>query len=85
MEIIVSKYYYKKKKSSWTKVLQDTFKEFVHGINKRIISGKCTPKSENTAAKICVIVLMVLTLLFSGIGFYSWVILIMLIIIFQFL
>lgn len=85
MGIIVSKYYYRKKKSPWTKVLQDTFKELVHGINKRIITSKCTSKSENTAAKICVIVLIVLTLLFSGISFYSWVILIMLIIIFQFL
>ncbi|ASW43648.1 hypothetical protein [Clostridium isatidis] len=81
----MSKYYYRKKKSPWTKVLQDTFKELVHGINKRIITSKCTSKSENTAAKICVIVLIVLTLLFSGISFYSWVILIMLIVIFQFL
>lgn len=85
MGIIVSKYYYRKKKNPWTKVLQDTFKELVHGINKRIITSKCTSKSENTAAKICVIVLIVLTLLFSGISFYSWVILIMLIVIFQFL
>jgi hypothetical protein len=84
MEIIMSKYY-KKKNSAWSKVFQDTVKELVGGINKRIIMGKCAPKSQNTAAKICVIVLMVLTLLFSGIGFYSWVILLMLIIILQFL
>lgn len=87
----MSKYYYKKKKNSWNKVLQDTVKEFSKGINKMFKRGSINVNYNNCnnepggGAKICVIVLIVLTLLFSGLGFYAWVILGMLFIILQFL
>jgi len=88
----MSKYYYKKKKNSWEKVFQDTVKEFSKSINKMFRKGSInanyninTCNNNSGAAKVCVITLIVITLLFSGIGFYSWIILGMLCIILQFL
>lgn len=89
----MSKYYHKKKKNSWEKVLKDTGKEFSKGFSKMFKRGhvninynnNINCKNNGSGAKICVIVLMILTLLFSGMGFYSWIILGMLLIILQFL
>ena len=81
----MSKSYYKKKNKSWTKVFQDGVKDIFEGIGKSfskrvpVIRNCCNP-----AARLCIFVLIAVTLLFSGIGFYSWVILIMLVIILQF-
>lgn len=80
----MSKSYHKKKKGSWSKVFQDTFQEFFCSLNKRITCMPIMPRMYNIAARICIYVLMGITLLFSGLGFYSWVILIMLIIVLQF-
>lgn len=82
----MGKSYYKKKKGSWTKIFQDGIKDIFDGIGKNISSGgpiffkKCI----NPAARLVIFVLIVLTLFFSGIGFYSWIILIMLVLILQF-
>lgn len=78
-------YYSKRKGGSWGKVFQDGVKDIFEGIGKSfskrvpVIRNCCNP-----AARICIFVLIAITLLFSGIGFYSWVILIMLVIILQF-
>ena len=78
--------YYKKKKNSWTKVFQDSFEELAKGFSKNIGRGsEFFIKCKNPAARTCVFILMGVTLLFSGIGFYSWVMLIMLLIILQFI
>ena len=82
----MGKSYYKKKKNSWSKVFQDGVKDIFDGIGKNISSGgpiffrNCL----NPAARLVIFILIVLTLLLSGIGFYSWVILLMLILILQF-
>lgn len=82
----MGKSYYKKKKGSWTKVFQDGIKDIFDSIGKNINSGgpiffkKCI----NPAARLVIFVLIVLTLFFSGIGFYSWIILLMLVLILQF-
>ncbi|WP_066894861.1 hypothetical protein [Clostridium nigeriense] len=82
----MGKSYYKKKKGSWAKVFQEGVKDIFDGIGKNISSGgpiffrNCL----NPAARLVIFVLIILTLLLSGIGFYSWVILLMLILILQF-
>lgn len=69
------------KKTDWGKVVKETVNDIICAI-KSSPPKKTTP---NPKARICVLVLMVLTLLFSGIGFYSWLIIIMLFIILQFI
>lgn len=82
----MGKSYYKKKKGSWTKIFQDGFKDIFNGIGKNISSGgpiffkNCV----NPAARLIIFILLIVTLLLSGIGFYSWVILLMLVLILQF-
>lgn len=83
----MGKSYYKKKSGSWTKVFQDGVKDIFDGIGKSINSGRffrgvpcCNP-----AARLCIFILIGLTLLFSGLGLYTWLILIMLLIILQFI
>lgn len=80
----MSKSYKKKKSGSWTKVFQDTFQEFFCGLNKKMLFVNSFPRACNKAARICIYTLIGVTLLFSGLGFYSWIILIMLIIVLQF-
>jgi hypothetical protein len=70
------------KKTNWGKVFRQT-------INDVLCYFKTTPKVPrpvciNPAARIFIYILMVVTLLFSGLGFYAWIILLMLIIILQF-
>ena len=78
-------YYNKKKSNSWTNVFQDGVKNILRGVGKKIGNEKfLVVNACNPAARVCVYVLIGLTLLFSGLGLYSWLILIMLIIILQF-
>jgi len=70
------------KKTNWGKVFRQT-------VNDIVCSLKFSPKPPrpvcpNQSARICIYVLMGVTLLFSGLGFYSWLILIMLLIILKF-
>ena len=82
----MGKSYYKKKKGSWTKVFQEGIKNIFDNIGKNINSGgpiffkNCI----NPTARLVIFILLILTLLLSGIGFYSWVILLMLVLILQF-
>lgn len=82
----MSKSYYKKKKGSWTKVFQEGIKDIFDGIGKNISSGgpiffkNCI----NPGARLVIFILLILTLLLSGIGFYTWIILLMLVLILQF-
>ena len=82
----MGKSYYKKKKGSWTKIFQDGIKDIFDGIGKNISSGgpMFFKKCINPAARLVIFVLILLTLFFSGIGFYSWIILLMLVLILQF-
>ena len=82
----MGKSYYKKKKGSWTKIFQDGIKDIFDSIGKNISSGgpMFFKKCINPAARLVIFVLIVLTLFFSGIGFYSWIILLMLVLILQF-
>ena len=64
---------------------QKYFKDICDGIGKNIGKGGTFFKTcVNPAARLCIFILILLTLLLSGIGFYSWVILIMLVLILQF-
>ena len=82
----MSKSYYKKKKGSWAKVFQDGIKDIFDGIGKNISSGgpiffkNCI----NPAARLVIFILLIVTLLLSGIGFYTWIILLLLVLILQF-
>ena len=82
----MGKSYYKKKKGSWARVFQEGIKNIFDNIGKNISSGgpiffkNCI----NPAARLVIFILLILTLLLSGIGFYSWVILLMLVLILQF-
>lgn len=69
------------KKTDWGRVVRDTVNDIICAI-KSTPKAPCTP---NPGARICVLILIVLTLLFSGIGIYSWIIIIMLFIILQFI
>lgn len=81
----MGKSYYKKNNKSWTKVFQDGFKDICDGIGKNIgKGGGFLKKCANPGARLCISILIILTLLLSGIGFYSWVILLMLVLILQF-
>ena len=82
----MGKSYYKKKSNSWTKVFQDGVKDIFNGIGKNISSGRffIVNSNCNPAARVCIFVLIGLTLLFSGLGLYTCLILIMLLIILQF-
>ena len=82
----MGKSYYKKNKNSWSKVFQDGIKDIFDGIGKKIgSSGPIFFRScLNPAARLVIFILIILTLLLSGIGFYSWIILLMLVLILQF-
>lgn len=81
----MGKSYHRGKSKSWTKVFQNSFKDLCDGILKKFDGGVVIrPKCCNRGARICIYVLIVVTLLFSGLGFYSWIILGMLILVLQF-
>ncbi len=71
---------------NWTKNIRKAIKEITDSVVKNIYcrtncdQNKCGFNS----GKCCIYVLIVLTLLLSGIGFYSWVIIGMLCLILQF-
>lgn len=71
------------KKTDWGKVFKETVNDIICAI-KTPSNKPRAPKCPNPAARICILVLMGITLLFSGIGIYSWIILIMLFIVLNF-
>lgn len=79
--------YYKNCNKNWSKDIRKAIKEITDSVVKNICCR--TNCEQNTsgfnAGKCCIYVLIVLTLLFSGIGFYSWVIIGMLCLVLQFL
>ncbi|MGL5380810.1 hypothetical protein [Clostridium sp.] len=79
--------YHKKKSSNWSKVFQETFRDASETIinNFKRNCNNCVPVFFNPIARLVVYGLILITLLFSGIGFYTWIILGMLIIILQFI
>lgn len=70
------------KKTNWGKVFRQTVNDIV--CNFKTSPRPPRPVCRNQAARICIYVLMGVTVLFSGVGFYSWIILLMLIIVLQF-
>lgn len=79
-------YYKSSSKKSWSKDIRRAFRDITDSITKNIsFRVNCGPNACGfTGARICIYSLIVLTLLFSGIGFYSWVIIGMLVLVLQF-
>lgn len=71
------------KKTDWGKVVRETINDIICAI-KTPSSKPKQPNCPNPAARLCIFVLIGVTLLFSGIGIYSWIILLMLFIILYF-
>ncbi|AYE33343.1 hypothetical protein [Clostridium septicum] len=78
-----NKYYHKKKGNDWGKFFQKTIRDFSDNVSKNI-GNAFNCRNCCIQARLCIFGLIILTLLFSGIGFYSWLILAMLLIILQF-
>lgn len=78
--------YSKSYKKNWNKDIRKAIRDITESVVENIsCRATCKPNSsEFTGAKICIYSLIVLTLLFSGIGFYSWVIIGMLCLVLQF-
>lgn len=72
------------KKTDWGKVFRQTVNDIVCNFKACPRPPRPRPVCRNQAARICIYILMGVTILFSGVGFYSWIILVMLIIILQF-
>ncbi|ATD54719.1 hypothetical protein [Clostridium chauvoei] len=80
-----NRYYHKKKGNDWAKFFKKTIKDFSDNVSRNIGNSlNCRNNFCCIQARICIFVLMILTLLFSGIGFYSWLILAILLIVLQF-
>lgn len=71
------------KKTDWGKVVRKTVNDIICAI-KTPSSKPKQPNCPNPKARICILILIGITLLFSGIGIYSWIIIIMLFIILSF-
>lgn len=71
------------KKTDWGKVFRATVNDIICAIKTPSNKPK-QPTSPNPKARICILILIGITLLFSGIGIYSWIIIIMLFIILSF-
>ncbi|MBC5631126.1 hypothetical protein H8S20_20105 [Clostridium sp. NSJ-6] len=71
------------KKTDWGKVFRETVNDIICAIKTPSAKPR-QPSCPNPAARLCIFVLIGITLLFSGIGIYSWIILIMLFIILYF-
>ena len=71
------------KKTDWGKVFRATVNDIICAI-KTPSSKPKQPNCPNPKARICILILIGITLLFSGIGIYSWIIIIMLFIILSF-
>ena len=71
------------KKTDWGKVVRETVNDIICAI-KTPSSKPTQPNCPNPKARICILILIGITLLFSGIGIYSWIIIIMLFIILSF-
>ncbi|MEG1287013.1 MAG: hypothetical protein RSD13_03040 [Clostridium sp.] len=80
------KSYNKNNKKSWSKDFKRAFRDITDSIIKNIsCRTNCAPVAcGSNGARWCIYALIVLTLLFSGIGFYSWVIIGMLCLVLQF-
>ena len=71
------------KKTDWGKVVRETVNDLICAIETPSPIPK-QPNCPNPKARICILILIGITLLFSGIGIYSWIIIIMLFIILSF-
>lgn len=71
------------KKTDWGKVFRATVNDIICAIKTHSNKPK-QPTCPNPKARICILILIGITLLFSGIGIYSWIIIIMLFIILSF-
>lgn len=71
------------KKTDWGKVFRETVNDIICAIKTPSAKPK-QPNYPNPAARLCIFVLIGITLLFSGVSIYTWIILIMLFIILHF-
>ena len=70
-------------KTNWGRTMRRTINDVVDKV-LCYRGNHSYQKCINPAARICIYSLMVLTLLFSGIGIFSWIIICMLLVILQF-
>ena len=71
------------KKTDWGKVFRETVNDIICAIKSPSAKPK-QPNCPNPRARLCILILIGITLLFSGIGIYSWIIIIMLFVILTF-
>ena len=71
------------KKTDWGKVFRETVNDIICAIKSPSAKPK-QPNCPNPRACLCRLILIGITLLFSGIGIYSWIIIIMLFLILTF-
>ena len=71
------------KRTDWGKVFRETVNDIICAIKTPSAKPK-QPNCPNPAARLCIFVLIAITLLFSGVSIYTWIILIMLFIILHF-
>lgn len=71
------------KKTDWGKVFRETVNDIICDIKSPSAKPK-QPNCPNPRARLCILILIGITLLFSGIGIYSWIIIIMLFLILTF-
>ena len=71
------------KKTDWGKVVRETVNDIICAIKTPSAKPK-QPNCPNPRARLCILILIGITLLFSGIGIYSWIKIIMLFLILTF-
>ena len=71
------------KKTDWGKVFRETVNDIICASKSPSAKPK-QPNCPNPRARLCILILIGITLLFSGIGIYSWIIIIMLFLILTF-
>ena len=71
------------KKTDWGKVFRETVNDIICAIKSPSAKPK-QPNCPNPRARLCILILIGITLLFSGIGIYSGIIIIMLFLILTF-
>lgn len=80
-----SQYGYKSKPTNWGKVFRKTVNDVTNGVlNYKNSRGPTQPNCPNPAARLCIFVLIGITLLFSGISIFAWIIILMLLIVLRF-
>ena len=79
-------YYGTCKKKSWDKNIKKAIRDITDSVVSKIAFRSVLDQNacESAGARYCIYTLIIITLLFSGVGFYSWIIIGMLCLVLQF-